>query len=189
MSFCVTFFSVAPFAPLLKYTCYMCNRQGAHKSHRISSSLCSHDNALLYLYWYLHFMLIWPWCILSYVWWEAVKLFWIWKPESEEVPYCFLGSSIKFQGHTGRKMDDSDPIWVRLVGRSQLSNPSDWPCLFQTNRASVLPATDFAWSFNASALSAFGDLICLDNSFIFAVIVFWSSRHKFSWVSMLFMDV
>ena len=78
MSFCVTFFSVAPFAPLLKYTCYMCNRQGAHKSHRISSSLCSHDNALLYLYWYLHFMLIWPWCILSYVWWEAIKPFWIW---------------------------------------------------------------------------------------------------------------
>ena len=77
MSFCVSFFSVAPFAPLLKYTCYMCNRQRAHKSDRISSSLCSHDNALLYLYWYLHFMLIWPWCILSYVWWEAIKLFWI----------------------------------------------------------------------------------------------------------------
>ena len=75
MSFCVSCFSVAPFAPLLKYTCYMCNRQGAHKSDRISSSLCSHDNALLYLYWYLHFMLIWPWCILSYVWWEAIKLF------------------------------------------------------------------------------------------------------------------
>ena len=79
MSFCVSFCSVAPFAPLLKYTCYMCNRQGAHKSDRISSSLCSHDNALLYLYWYLHFMLIWPWCILSYVWWEAIKLFWILK--------------------------------------------------------------------------------------------------------------
>ena len=74
---CYFFFSVAPFAPLLKYTCYMCNRQGAHKSHRISSSLCSHDNALPYLYWYLHFMLIWSWCILSYVWWEALKLFWI----------------------------------------------------------------------------------------------------------------
>ena len=72
------FFSVAPFAPLLKYTCYMCNRQGAHKSHRISSSLCSHENALLYLYWYLYFMLIWTWCILYYVWWEAIKLFWIW---------------------------------------------------------------------------------------------------------------
>ena len=78
------FFSVAPFAPLLKYTCYMCTRQGAHKSHRISSSLCSHDNALLYLYWYLYFMLIWSWCILYYVWWEAIKLFWILNLES----YC-----------------------------------------------------------------------------------------------------
>ena len=46
-------FSVAPSAPLLKHTCYMWNRQGAHKSHRISSSICSHDNLLLYLYWYL----------------------------------------------------------------------------------------------------------------------------------------
>ena len=74
------FFSVAPFAPLLKFTCYMWNRQGAHKSHRNSSSLCSHDNAVLYLYWYLYFMLIWPWCMLYDVWWEAIKLFWIfWK--------------------------------------------------------------------------------------------------------------
>ena len=70
------FFFCCTICTLLKYTCYMCNRQGAHKSHRISSSLCSHDNALLYLYWYLHFMLIWPWCILYYVWWEAIKLFW-----------------------------------------------------------------------------------------------------------------
>ena len=46
----------------------------------------------------------------------------------EEVPYCFLGSSIKFLGHTGWKIDDLNPIWVRLPGRSQLSNPSDLPC-------------------------------------------------------------
>ena len=54
----------------------------------------------------------------------------------EEVPYCFLGSSIKFQGHTGWKIDDLNPIWVRLLCRSQLSNPSDLPCLclFPTNR-------------------------------------------------------
>ena len=41
----------------------------------------------------------------------------------EEVPCCFLGSSIKFQGHKGWKIDDFNPIWVRLLGRSQLSNP------------------------------------------------------------------
>ena len=100
MSF-VLLFSVAPFAPLLKNTCYMCNRQGADKSHRISSSLCSHDNALLYLYWYLHFMLIWPWCILSYVWWEAIKLFWIFwiysSLESRQIPTVFeLGQVMLF---------------------------------------------------------------------------------------------
>ena len=44
------------------------------------------------------------------------------------MPYCFLRSSIKFQGHTGWKTDDLNPIWIRLVGRSQLSNPSDSPC-------------------------------------------------------------
>ena len=44
------------------------------------------------------------------------------------MPYCFLGSSIKYQGHTGWKIDDLNPVWVRLLGRSQLSNPSDLPC-------------------------------------------------------------
>ena len=46
----------------------------------------------------------------------------------EEVPYYFSGSSIKFQGHTCWKIDDLNPIWVRLLGRLQLSNPSDLPC-------------------------------------------------------------
>ena len=48
----------------------------------------------------------------------------------EEVPYCFPRSSIKFQGHTGRKIDDLDKIWARLLGRSQLPNPSDLPCCY-----------------------------------------------------------
>ena len=46
----------------------------------------------------------------------------------EEVPYNFSRSYIKFQGHTGWKIDDLDQIWARLLGRSQLSNPSDLPC-------------------------------------------------------------
>ena len=46
----------------------------------------------------------------------------------EDMPYCFSRSSIKFQGHLGWKIDDLNPIWVRLLGRSQLSNPSDFPC-------------------------------------------------------------
>ena len=49
----------------------------------------------------------------------------------EEVSYYFSRSSIKFQGHTGWKINDLDQIWARLLGRSQLSNPSDLPCLMQ----------------------------------------------------------
>ena len=41
----------------------------------------------------------------------------------EETPYNFSRSSVKFQGHTGWKIEDFNPIWVRLLGRSQLSNP------------------------------------------------------------------
>ena len=35
---------------------------------------------------------------------------------------------IKFHGHMGQKINDSNPIWVRLLGLSQLSNPLDLPC-------------------------------------------------------------
>ena len=51
----------------------------------------------------------------------------------EEVPHNFLRSSIKFQGHTGWKTYNFNPIWVRLLGRSQLSNPSDLPCFWRTS--------------------------------------------------------
>ena len=47
----------------------------------------------------------------------------------EEVPYYFLRSFIKFQGHTGWKINDLNPIWIRLQGCLQLSDPSDLPCL------------------------------------------------------------
>ena len=46
----------------------------------------------------------------------------------EDVPQKFLRSSIKFQGHIGWKIDDLYQIWARLLGRSQLWNPSDLPC-------------------------------------------------------------
>ena len=52
----------------------------------------------------------------------------------EEVPYNFSGSSIKLWGHTGWKIDVSNPIWVRLLGRSQLSNPSDLPCYWKIGK-------------------------------------------------------
>ena len=46
----------------------------------------------------------------------------------EEVRYNFSRSSIKFQGRMGWKILYLNSIWVRLLGRSQLSNPSDLPC-------------------------------------------------------------
>ena len=59
----------------------------------------------------------------------------------EEVPCYFSRSSIKFQGHTGWKIDGFDQIWARLLGRSQLSNPSDLPCYQENvvcNNAAIL---------------------------------------------------
>ena len=45
----------------------------------------------------------------------------------EKVSYCFSRSSIKFHGHTGGKNWRFESN-LRLLGRSQLSNPSDLPC-------------------------------------------------------------
>ena len=49
------------------------NRQGAHQPHRIYSSICSYDDILLHLYWYLEFILIWLCCISYYVWSETIS--------------------------------------------------------------------------------------------------------------------
>ena len=54
------------------------------------------------------------------------------------MPYCFLGSSIKFQDHTGWKIDEFNPIWVRLPGQSQLSNPLDLPCWLCSHHCIVM---------------------------------------------------
>ena len=43
-------------------------------------------------------------------------------------PVCIHQWLFTFQGHKGWKIDDLNPIGVRLLGRSQLSNPSDLPC-------------------------------------------------------------
>ena len=41
----------------------------------------------------------------------------------EEVPYCFSRSSVKFQGHTGKKIVDFDPNWVFPDSNSSLNSP------------------------------------------------------------------
>ena len=60
----------------------------------------------------------------------------------KDVFYCFFRSSIKFQGHAGWKIDDLNPIWVRLLGRSQLSNPPDLPCCTWHNNCIVVLCTE-----------------------------------------------
>ena len=47
----------------------------------------------------------------------------------EELPYWFSRSSVKFLGQTGWQKYTLKPIWVRLLGRSQLSNLSNLVCL------------------------------------------------------------
>ena len=41
----------------------------------------------------------------------------------EEVPYCFSRSSIKFQGHTAKKIIEFDPNWVFPDYNSSLISP------------------------------------------------------------------
>ena len=46
----------------------------------------------------------------------------------EDMPYYFFGVIYQISRSHGRKIGNLNPIWVRLLGRSQLSNPSDLPC-------------------------------------------------------------
>ena len=49
----------------------------------------------------------------------------------EYILFYFSRSSILFLCHTGWKINDLETILVRLLGLSQLSNPSDLPCLLK----------------------------------------------------------
>ena len=94
----------------------------------------------------------------------------------EEVPYYFSMSYINFQGHTGWKIDELDQIWARLLGRSQLSNPSDLPCFYYNSKfkqSTYLDATSHsmaaclilheryqpAWKINLILVCALSELV------------------------------
>ena len=51
------------------------------------------------------------------------------KLEGEEVPCRCLRTSVKFWDHLGWKIDYLNPVQERILGWSQLWNPSDMPCL------------------------------------------------------------
>ena len=66
---------------------------------------------------------------------------WIWNNTQSLMLYgrralLFVGVIHQISRSHGRKIDDLNPIWVRLLGRSQLSNPSDLPCSFWTHTQS-----------------------------------------------------
>ena len=46
----------------------------------------------------------------------------------EEVPYCFLRSTIKFQGHTAKKIVKFDPNWAFPDCKSSLNSPMAMKC-------------------------------------------------------------
>ena len=46
----------------------------------------------------------------------------------EEVPYCFSRSSVKFQGHTGKKIFEFDPDWAFPDCNSSLNSPMATKC-------------------------------------------------------------
>ena len=58
---------------------------------------------------------------------------WIWNHTQSLMLYrrcalLFIGVIHQISRSHGRTIDDFNPIWIRLLGRSQLSNPSDLPC-------------------------------------------------------------
>ena len=63
----------------------------------------------------------------------------------EEVLYYFFRSSVIFEGHTGRKINDLDPIWARLLCQLQPSNPSYLPC-FILWFSHIICKSGHAWS-------------------------------------------
>ena len=118
----------------------------------------------------------------------------------EEVPYCFPRPSIKFQGHKGQKIDDLDQIWARLLGRSQLSNPSDLPCLgcnylsmsnMYPHVLSYLVAICIAWvSFGCMAHNVLSQQTAgtpLPSMLVDCVRCHWNILHYWNFISMFCM--
>ena len=83
--------------PLWRQCNDMGNRQGAHKSHRISSSLCFHDNALLYVRVFILYVdMTMMYIILCLMGRDKATLnleswnikFWISNPQNPQLPCC-----------------------------------------------------------------------------------------------------
>ena len=58
----------------------------------------------------------------------------------EEVPYCFWGSSVKFQGHTALKIFEFEPNWAFPDCNSSFNSPmvTKWCTKLEVNRRGAL---------------------------------------------------
>ena len=72
------------------------------------------------------------------------------------------GTKNAHQGHTGWLIDNLNPTWVRLLGWSQLSNPSDLPCYIHCSFLELKKQTKVV-------ICIFGKFICyvIDKTAVF----------------------
>ena len=70
-----------------------------------------------------HFQTVTPVWIHWWIWNETQSLMWY-----RRHALLFFGIIHQISRSHRRKINDLNPIWVRLLGRSQLSLPSDLPC-------------------------------------------------------------
>ena len=114
----------------------------------------------------------------------AMKLCKKLKVAKKRCPIVFFWSSIKFQGHTGWKMDDLNRIWVRLLGWSQLSNPSDLPGSLTSHKILRPWKNIFHWLFLDHWLSCqdhgWGHMIDI-TSYRLTSLLFNDERSSHSW--------
>ena len=108
----------------------------------------------------------------------------------EEVPYCFSRSSIKFLGHTDRKIDDFDPNWALPDCNPNLNSQMKWhskvPCCFSRSYVKFQGRT--GWQIDdLSPIWAFPEY---NSKLILGLL--WNDTHSFKQhgsCSLLFLEV
>ena len=98
----------------------------------------------------------------------------------EEVPFCFSRSSIKFKGHTGRKIADFDQNWGFLDSNSSLNSPIRMCSLHHCFEYEMQHAT---FHFNAHCTYRVNFLILLlfsiNSAFKMVFQLFWFTKSTF----------
>ena len=91
-----------------------------------------------------------------------------------EVPYCFLRSSIKFQGHTGQNITDFDPNWAFPDYRPVAAFKSLRFALFNyVSEIPAYPSRCCCHSWNPSETQNL-TTFCVSVTFVYVVESFWN---------------